>query len=65
MPWRNWPCDAIRELLVLLTRNDVWVYGDTNIRTLPESYELQPESSRGDCGMPAITSFGPPGEGTD
>lgn len=52
----------IRELLVLLKGNDVWIYGDTNIKTLPESYDLQPPGSKQDYQFEAIVAFGPPGE---
>ncbi|MDB5607992.1 MAG: hypothetical protein JWP25_4892 [Bradyrhizobium sp.] len=50
----------IRELLILLKGNDVWVYGDTHIKTLPESFEVQPPSGRTNYEMQAIV--GPPGE---
>lgn len=52
----------IRELLVLLKGNDVWVYCDTNIKTLPESFEVQPPGSRESYEFQAIVAFGPPGE---
>lgn len=52
----------IRELLVLLKGNDVWIYGDTHIKTLPESFEVQPPGGRADYEMQAIIAFGPPGE---
>jgi transcriptional regulator with XRE-family HTH domain len=52
----------VRELLVLLKGNDVWVYGDSNWKTLPESCEPQPPELRRDCELQAIIAFGPPGE---
>jgi DNA-binding XRE family transcriptional regulator len=52
----------IRELLVLLKGNDVWVYGDTHIKILPESFEVQPHEALRDFEMQAIVAFGPPGE---
>jgi transcriptional regulator with XRE-family HTH domain len=52
----------LRELLVLLKGNDVWVYGDVNIKTLPESYEVQPKSSPCQYEMQGIIALGPPGE---
>ncbi len=52
----------IRELMVLLRGNDVWVYGDTHIKTLPESFEVRPPGDRADYEMQAIIAFGPPGE---
>jgi transcriptional regulator with XRE-family HTH domain len=52
----------IRELLVLLKGNDVWVYADTNFKTLPESFDVQPKSSPRQYEMQVIVAFGPPGE---
>ncbi len=52
----------IRQLLVLLKGNDIWVYGDTHIKTLPGSFAVQPPGSRADYEMQAIIAFGPPGE---
>lgn len=52
----------IRELLVLLKGNDVWVYADTNFKTLPESFEVQPKSSPREYETQVIVAFGPPGE---
>lgn len=52
----------IRELLVLLKGNDVWVYGDSNMKALPESYEVRPAADRCDYEFQAIIAFGPPGE---
>ena len=52
----------IRELLVLLKGNDVWVYCDTNIKALSESFELQPRGSAERMECQAILAFGPPGE---
>jgi transcriptional regulator with XRE-family HTH domain len=52
----------LRELLVLLKGNDVWVYGETNIKTLPESFEIQPPGARTGYEMQAIIALGPPGD---
>jgi transcriptional regulator with XRE-family HTH domain len=52
----------LRELLVLLKGNDVWVYVDSNIRTQPESFEIQPKASAARYEMQGIVAFGPPGE---
>jgi hypothetical protein len=49
-------------LLVLLKGNDVWVYGDSNMKALPESYEMRPAGDRCDYEFQAIIAFGPPGE---
>lgn len=52
----------VRELLVLLKGNDIWVYGDSNMKALPESYEVRPSGDRCDYEFQAIVAFGPPGE---
>jgi transcriptional regulator with XRE-family HTH domain len=52
----------IRELLVLLKGNDVWVYANSNMKQLPESFELQPGPDRFDYETQAIIAFGAPGE---
>jgi hypothetical protein len=52
----------MRELLVLLKGNDVWLYFYDNFRTLPESFEVPPESTRCDYEFQAVVAFGPPGE---
>ena len=52
----------VRELLVLLKGNDIWVYGDSNMKALPESYEVRPAGDRCDYEFQAIIAFGPPGE---
>lgn len=52
----------IRELLVLLKGNDVWVYADTNFKTLPESFEVQPKSNPRQYELQFIVAFGPAGE---
>jgi transcriptional regulator with XRE-family HTH domain len=52
----------IRELLVLLKGNDIWVYGDSNMKALPETYEVQPKGGPCDYEFQAIIAFGPPGE---
>ncbi|WP_315766937.1 MULTISPECIES: helix-turn-helix transcriptional regulator [unclassified Bradyrhizobium] len=52
----------VRELLVLLKGNDIWVYGDSNMKALPESYEVRPAGERCEYEFQAIIAFGPPGE---
>jgi DNA-binding XRE family transcriptional regulator len=52
----------MRELLVLLKGNDVWLYFYDNFRTLPESCEAPPESTRCENEFQAVVVFGPPGE---
>jgi len=52
----------MRELLVLLKGNDVWLYFYDNFRTLPESFNVPPESTRCDHEFQAVVAFGPPGE---
>jgi transcriptional regulator with XRE-family HTH domain len=52
----------IRELLVLLKGNDVWVYADTNMKALPESFEVRPQGTRCDYEFQAVIALGPPGE---
>jgi hypothetical protein len=52
----------LRELLVLLKGNDVWVYADNNIRTLPESFSVPPKGAAREYEMQGIIAFGPPGE---
>lgn len=57
-----WLRRRTRELLVLLKGNDVWVYGDSNMKALPESYEVRPAGDRCNYEFQAIIAFGPPGE---
>jgi DNA-binding XRE family transcriptional regulator len=52
----------VRELLVLLKGNDIWVYGADNMKRLPESNALQPADQGLDLEFQAIVAFGPPGE---
>jgi transcriptional regulator with XRE-family HTH domain len=56
------PRRRIRELLVLLKGNDIWVYGDSNVKALPESYDVRPVGDQCDYEFQAIIAFGPPGE---
>ncbi|MER9202944.1 helix-turn-helix domain-containing protein [Mesorhizobium sp. M0933] len=52
----------LRELLVLLKGNDVWVYTiSLHFKFLPESYEPRPFSTRNVC-IQGIIAFGTPGE---
>src|SRR5262249_34656358 len=52
----------LRELIVLLKGNDVWIYGDTHIKTLPESLEVRPRDERSSMEIQGIVALGPPGE---
>jgi transcriptional regulator with XRE-family HTH domain len=52
----------IRQLLVLLKGNDVWVYPTQHIRRLPERYTVAPEGERPRFEMRLLVAFGPPGE---
>jgi transcriptional regulator with XRE-family HTH domain len=52
----------VRELLVLLKGNDIWVYGADNMKRLPESNLLQPADQGLNLEFQAIVAFGPPGE---
>lgn len=51
----------MRELLVLLKGNDIWVYALHHTKRLPESYEV-PLHRGTDVEWHAIIAFGPPGE---
>ncbi len=52
----------IRQLLVLLKGNDVWVYPAHHIRRLPERYTVAPEGEKPTFEMRLTVAFGPPGE---
>jgi transcriptional regulator with XRE-family HTH domain len=52
----------LRELLVLLKGNDVWVYVDEHMKLVPESFEVQPKSSPREWQPQTIIAFGQPGE---
>ena len=52
----------LRELIVLLKGNDVWIYGDTHIKTLPESFEVRPKGEPRTMEIQGIVALGPPGE---
>jgi transcriptional regulator with XRE-family HTH domain len=52
----------LRELIVLLKGNDVWIYGDTHIKTLPESFEVRPDNEPQTIEIQGIVALGPPGE---
>ncbi len=68
---RNRPADGgsedikhrrrLRELVVMLKGNDVWVYADTHMKCLPESFEPDPNGQR-QIHNQLIIAFGPPGE---
>jgi len=55
-------CARLRELLVLLKGNDVWVYATDHQKYLPESYEVQVKRDSSKVQMQAIIAFGPAGE---
>ena len=52
----------IRELLVLLKGNDVWVYETWVIRHVPECDELPAEGADSAMEFQTVLAFGPPGE---
>ena len=52
----------LRELLVLLKGNDVWVYLTNNTKLLPESMIEVPDRSGSSMELQTIIAFGPPGE---
>lgn len=52
----------IRELLVLLRGNDVWIYQTTVLRRLPERYDLPPPDEPATIEFRLTVAFGPPGE---
>ena len=49
-------------LLVLLKGNDIWVYGTSFFRRLPESYEPLPEGVYPDLESRLVVALGLPGE---
>lgn len=51
----------LRQLLVLLKGNDVWVYETSEFKHLPESYEVQPRE-KVETWFQSIIAFGPAGE---
>lgn len=70
---RNWsskptPADDIalarrvRQLLVLLKGNDVWLYYTHHMRHLPERFELPPPSETSEMKFRVAIVLGPPGE---
>jgi hypothetical protein len=52
----------VRELLVLLKGNDVWVYATTHLKFMPESDVMPPKRNWGEVHTQLIVAFGPPGE---
>lgn len=52
----------LRELLVLLKGNDVWVYATEHSKYFPESYEVQPKRDVSKMQMQTVIAFGAPGE---
>ncbi len=52
----------IRQLLVLLKGNDIWVYETSVIRRVPERYDLPPEGEPSSMQFQLVVALGPPGE---
>lgn len=52
----------LRELLVLLKGNDVWVYATDHFKYFPESHEVQLKRDMSKLQMQTVVAFGPPGE---
>jgi transcriptional regulator with XRE-family HTH domain len=52
----------MRELLVLLKGNDVWVYETWVLRHVPECDDLPPEGADSQMEFQTVLAFGPPGE---
>lgn len=52
----------IRQLLVLLKGNDVWVYETSILRRLPERHTLAPEGEPVEYSSRLMVALGPPGE---
>jgi transcriptional regulator with XRE-family HTH domain len=55
-------CRRIRELMVLLRGNDIWIYTTRVHRTLPERDTLQPEGEARDYQWRLVIAVAPPGE---
>lgn len=52
----------IRQLIVLLRGNDIWIYQTTVLRRLPERYDLPPPGEPSTTEFRLTVAFGPPGE---
>lgn len=52
----------IRQLLVLLKGNDIWVYETSVIRRVPERYDLPAEGEPSSMQFQLVVALGPPGE---
>lgn len=52
----------LRQLLVLLKGNDIWVYYTQHLRHLPERFDLPPADERQETEYRVAILFGPPGE---
>lgn len=52
----------IRELIVLLRGNDIWIYQTKVLRRLPERHDLPPPSEPATMEFRLTVAFGPPGE---
>lgn len=52
----------IRQLLVLLKGNDIWVYETSVIRRVPERYDLLPKGEPSSMQFQLMVALGPPGE---
>ena len=52
----------IRELIVMLRGNDIWIYQTMVLRRLPERYDLPPLGAPSMMEFRLTIAFGPPGE---
>lgn len=52
----------IRELIVMLRGNDIWIYETKVLRRLPERYDLPPAGEPSTMEFRLTVAFGPPGE---
>lgn len=52
----------LRELIVLLRGNDIWIYQTMVLRRLPERYDLPPPGEPSTMEFRLTVAFGPPGE---
>lgn len=52
----------IRQLIVLLKGNDIWIYQTSVLRRLPESYTVAPEGEPCTYQSRHVVALGPPGE---
>lgn len=52
----------VRQLLVLLKGNDIWVYYTYHMRHLPERFDLPPDDAPSETKFRVAIALGPPGE---